>query len=812
LEVLPHVFMSNNLTQKLSMLALAGCYLIAGNSSALSVPLLFPNQQDTAAREITVLEQAESLSKNFAISRDELEFQRQQMAMALYDSGSSNEAIEVLETFIADPPMITHSEVLCKHPEEIHSYPYDLIAKNAIRQIKIRMLAKDVKSDKSKADIALKELEKNSEITALAFLNSLDSFDDGFLRQIYKDLQNKELTSNVEGTRLFLAVCFKLGIQPDAGNLSDVVLWEYFPKLDRAFDSEKDFLFKIYRKRADFESALEWREKSENHVSIKANVEKGSVVNTYTESRFGFPIPEPIDSETPVVGFRSYDSLVARYSNLANSNATITRTQTGTSIDQRPIYSFEFLKDGFTNTPEGIEKGVIVFEGGIHAREWAAHESMANIFEYFALEENDDTLADYILDQINLVIHPLANPDGILQTQRYFDMVVGTSSNPNETGGRDGRNRRKNLNGVDEDLFTTDDASLGVDLNRNFANGWSGGFQTSITYGGTAPLSEPESNALIAATDLINTDRFRLFIDFHSFGPGYYVCRDFDFSSDYDDSSIALTNLMNQATFDTTGLSNSLLLLTDFSENSNQGFDPIGATEESLALLHGCLAFTAEVRNAVTGSPNGFVLPADEVPDVKAEQLASTQVAMYHMAGPATPVAFEVYDMDNNLLIEENYTYSPNLELRVSNRYTTGPVNLLLNNNYQLVVRFNKPIRLYDGQSFEDLDGARSEAITANLSGLNLGTGTYLRNTDQITPLQYEGDSILFNFSPNQVQDYNLTITGEDASELAIDQNPETVADWSRQGWINFEQAPENLFMISAEDFSVSNGDLLIID
>ena len=94
-----------------------------------------------------------------------------------------------------------------------------------------------------------------------------------------------------------------------------------------------------------------------------------------------------------------------------------------------------------------------------------------------------DPEATFLVDQRELFFVPCVNPDGY---------EYNRTTNPGG-GGLWRKNRRANVGG-----------SYGVDLNRNYATGWSapnGGSSptpTSDTYRGTAPFSEPETAALEA--------------------------------------------------------------------------------------------------------------------------------------------------------------------------------------------------------------------------------------------------------------------------------------------------------------------------
>jgi hypothetical protein len=106
-----------------------------------------------------------------------------------------------------------------------------------------------------------------------------------------------------------------------------------------------------------------------------------------------------------------------------------------------------------------------------HAREWPTGEFVMDLAWY--LTENyghDDRVTD-IVDDVRVWLIPVLNPDGF-----HYSRTQSPTW-------------RKNRN-----------PAAGVDLNRNFAHMWGGpgssGDPSSNTYRGTAPFSEPETQAL----------------------------------------------------------------------------------------------------------------------------------------------------------------------------------------------------------------------------------------------------------------------------------------------------------------------------
>ena len=100
---------------------------------------------------------------------------------------------------------------------------------------------------------------------------------------------------------------------------------------------------------------------------------------------------------------------------------------------------------------------------------------------------------------------------------------MGTDPTDPEESPRDGRMRRKNMLGADEELSTQADHLHGVDLNRNFPPFWnsspdrSSDDPASMVHHGGSAKSEPETQALDAAALLGPAEKLSMFTDMHSF-------------------------------------------------------------------------------------------------------------------------------------------------------------------------------------------------------------------------------------------------------------------------------------------------------
>ena len=185
------------------------------------------------------------------------------------------------------------------------------------------------------------------------------------------------------------------------------------------------------------------------------------------------------------------DRMRALYPNLIS-----VRTSLGNSIQGRPMYMVRISDnpDVDENEPE------LQLNALHHAREPIGLTQLI-FFMWHVLENYDsDKEIRTLVNSSEMYIVPCVNPDGV---------VYNEVNTPN-SGGMWRKNRRANSGG-----------SFGVDLNRNYGQTWgydnsgSSPTQSSDTYRGTAPFSEPE---IAIMRDFAIQHQFVTALNFHASG------------------------------------------------------------------------------------------------------------------------------------------------------------------------------------------------------------------------------------------------------------------------------------------------------
>ena len=243
------------------------------------------------------------------------------------------------------------------------------------------------------------------------------------------------------------------------------------------------------------------------------------------------------------------------------------------------------LTQGAGDVPDGARPAVL-YSSTQHAREWISTEVNRRLMNhYISRWRANDREVRKLLQTTELWFVLVANPDGYQYT---FDHE---------------RLWRKNLRDNDGDGETT--LIDGVDPNRNFPNHWgwdeegSSSITSSQTYRGPAPMSEPETQAMVGLLDRIG---FAFQVNWHSAGQWLLYAEGWQTSTPTADDPIYYAmsgNLDDPAIEDFhPGLSSDVLYVTN------------GETTDYAHAVTGALAWTPELSEGCDGC--GFVFPDDD--------------------------------------------------------------------------------------------------------------------------------------------------------------------------------------------------------
>ena len=243
------------------------------------------------------------------------------------------------------------------------------------------------------------------------------------------------------------------------------------------------------------------------------------------------------------------------------------------------------LTQGAQEQPDG-KRPAVLYSSTQHAREWISTEVNRRLMNHYIDRwRANDREVRKLLQTTELWFILVANPDGYQYTFEHERLW------------------RKNLRDNNGDGQTQ--VGDGVDPNRNFPNHWgydeegSSSIQSSDTYRGPAPMSEPETQAMVGLLDRIG---FAFQVNWHSNGQWLLYAEGWQTSTPTADDPIYYAmsgNLDDPAIADFhPGLSSDVLYVTN------------GETTDYAHAVTGALAWTPELSAGCPGC--GFVFPDDE--------------------------------------------------------------------------------------------------------------------------------------------------------------------------------------------------------
>jgi len=249
-----------------------------------------------------------------------------------------------------------------------------------------------------------------------------------------------------------------------------------------------------------------------------------------------------------------------------------------------------------------------VFLGCHHAREWISVEVPLYIAQYLADNYETDAEVKHLVDNCEIWIVPVVNPDGY-EYSRTRDRMWR-------------KNRRDN-----------GDGTFGVDLNRNYDSMWgtvdAPSRTSAITYCGPNAFSEPETQAV---RDLVRTYDFRILMSYHSFWQAFYYPWGYTWEPPPDGPMFRdMTSSMIELIYHTSGATytNWLDMPDTYLLSGDTGDWSYGEL--------GIYSFGIELP-PVTFSQGGFVLPASKIMPTCTENLP---VALYLISYAAADYGIE---------------------------------------------------------------------------------------------------------------------------------------------------------------------------
>ncbi len=550
----------------------------------------------------------------------------------------------------------------------------------------------------------------------------------------------------------------------------------------------------------------------------------------------GYPVPIPVDTSEPFDGFRTYAGLHSKHQQITAENPNITAHIIGQTLSGHDIWAYRLSdEDGLTRY--GIPEGGMLINGGIHAREWQSPETTTAIMELIHANRSDQSIHQFLLESTNIVIIPVNNIDGFLQTQRYPRSNYYSA----QEGPRDGRMRRKNMRDVDEVLTTSNDHLFGIDLNRNNSPYWaatenssnprSSGDPTSIVYRGNVAFSEPESQARLNAVNLLDENHIRIYTDVHSFSQVHYSISTFNTNR-----NTLQTNLLSDFTKYHAALPGNKNYVN---RPAPAGFG-IGSTDEYFGTTYEIPSWTLEIEPSgnlfpdahpnlpgsgadyggfVNDGHDGFILPESEIRRVR-DNLAKAFIAVwYGQAGPPSITQMRIIDPDYDAIVFDAEWDRIDQDKRTLYK---NQIDLIKpGKTYQMVLRFDKPMRVENEQGeaakLPGINLTMNPVIQARLNNevveIETNNGEWLneKNNTWKSFKHYKFDTFVTEFSLDENvmfsegDEISWRIVALDLLGQTTDGNPATAVTWSAGQWQNLENSSGELSIFGGFDTTLTS-------
>lgn len=232
----------------------------------------------------------------------------------------------------------------------------------------------------------------------------------------------------------------------------------------------------------------------EDFVVALGNLKEKNAIEKLGWLETSFPLVQSLDFPNADMAYHNYARMKAELEKMHQNFPDITSLESiGQSHEKRDIFVLRIS----TRLSQADQKPAVIFMGGHHAREHLSVEIPLR-FANHLLEQykaGNQRIMN-LIDSRDIHIIPAVNPDGL-----EFDVVTGRYKYWR-------KNRRDNGNGT-----------AGVDLNRNYGYGWGTGGSSKNgsddTYMGTAPFSEPETQAIKAYVE--KHVNITILLSFHTF-------------------------------------------------------------------------------------------------------------------------------------------------------------------------------------------------------------------------------------------------------------------------------------------------------
>jgi uncharacterized membrane protein len=380
----------------------------------------------------------------------------------------------------------------------------------------------------------------------------------------------------------------------------------------------------------------------------------------------------------------------------ANHSAVSYLTSIGTTIEGRPIWGLRISNEPTVNN---LSKPTVIIEANHHAREWMTPEAVVYIAHYMLENYRTDPYIWNIINTTQVWLVPKVNVDGFI-----YD---GNGDYPNGQMWR--KNRRDN-----------GDGTYGVDLNRNYDWSWDKGDPNtaSTVYHGTAPFSEPETQAL---RDLALASNVSVYLAYHSYSELILYPWGDTYEPTPDDILLRTLAYEMQARIPNVAGGGRQYTVTQ----SIYLYPAYGVSEDWFYGATGAMSFTLELYPAGSGG-GGFYPPPSKIADVVQDNLWAALYLM-DVAGNPADTLMDMEVTPGSQVVDAGRTATYDVTLH-NNAYDAATFNLAatgvpltwsktLPSTVEVPARSQQTVQLNVTAPWDDLGGTANITVSAEIQG-----------------------------------------------------------------------------------------------
>ncbi|HEV8487364.1 MAG TPA: M14 family metallopeptidase [Blastocatellia bacterium] len=477
--------------------------------------------------------------------------------------------------------------------------------------------------------------------------------------------------------------------------------------------------------------------------------------------------------------FHSYEETLAEFTELAQANPNIARfVNLGLTYEGRQIFALKITRDPAINDSTKPE---VLVTGCHHAREWISVEPPVFFAKQLINGYGSSDSMKYIVDNLQIWIVPIVNPDGLTFSQgQQNDVTDGV------------RLWRKNRRPISVDGCGS---GVGADLNRNYDFQWRlrgddpcpmysddmGGSDDpkNEVYRGPRAGSELEVKAIKSLVD-DPQHHFRAELDYHNYSQ--LILYPWGYQTDSAPDAANLAQLGQR-------MSDEIFKVNQVRYKSQQAISLYETTGASVDYSYGANSIPASYTVEMRPTCCNFNVPENEISQVNEENWAGARLLLDWAAGPPILVSVKAYQRAPDGTTTK-LVYAAHWQKSAG---TEGGRQFVVDTRFPGLEPGRMILQLQFSKSMPT--GVDPHAVLGRTAPPDELRVVAADQTQGWQRTAYSGDTwvgeVLIPQDADQINPWLLAVAAADANGFKLDALPATVAGYATgtNSWLNYEDS-----------------------